>query len=51
MTNEQLMSAAENFINIYETFERIGIEQDSESQCQYELNKYALKKLKEDKQC
>ena len=51
MTKEQLKSVAENLVSIFETCNKVGADQNSMEQCQYELNKYALKKLKKESGC
>lgn len=51
MTKEQLKSVAENLVSIFETCNKVGADQSLMEQCQYELNKYALKKLQEEGGC
>lgn len=51
MTKEQLKSVAENLVSIFETCNKVGTDQSTMEQCQYELNKYALEKLQEESGC
>lgn len=51
MTKEQLKSVAENLVSIFEACNKVGTDQSTMEQCQYELNKYALKKLQEESGC